>query len=133
MAARAQYAEHLLGGHHRRDRDDPAAERLAQHVDVGDDALELAGERRAGAAQAGLDLVGDEQHVGRGAQLADPREVAGRRHDHAGLALDRLEQDRDRVVVDGVPDRVEVAVRDDPEARGERAEALPGPAGRSRS
>ena len=46
VAARVEHAEHLLGGHHRRDRDDPTAERLAQHVDVGDDALEVAGEGR---------------------------------------------------------------------------------------
>ena len=42
---------------------DAAAERLAEQVDVGHDALVVAREGLAGAAEAGLDLVGDEQHV----------------------------------------------------------------------
>ena len=45
----------------RRQRHDPAAERLAEHVEVGHDVLVVAGERAPGAPEAGLDLVGDQQ------------------------------------------------------------------------
>ena len=79
------------------DRHDAAAEGLAEQVHVGDHVLVLAGERVAGAAQAGLDLVGDHQDAVRGAELPEPGQVARRRHDHPGLALDRLEQHRDPV------------------------------------
>ena len=64
-----------------------------------------------GAAEAGLDLVGDHQDVALGAQPADLGEEAVGRDDHAALALDRLEQDGDRVVVDRRRERLGVAVR----------------------
>ena len=75
-------AEHVLVGDDRGHRHDPAAERLAEDEHVGPDALVLARERRPGAAEARLDLVGDEQHAALGAELAgrgagSPR--AGRR------------------------------------------------------
>src|SRR6202008_4557742 len=56
-------AEDVAPGDDRRQGPDPAAERLAEDVDVGDDVLVLARERRAGASEAGLDLVGDQQDV----------------------------------------------------------------------
>ena len=65
----------------------------------------------------GLDLVGDHQHVGLVAQRAHLAEEALRRHDHAALALDRLEQHGDRRLVDRGADRGDVAVRHHPEAR----------------
>ena len=104
VAARAQHAEHVLGGHHRRHRHDPAAERLAQHVDVGDHALEVAGERRARSVP-GPDWISSATNSTSVAvhSLADAGQVAGRGHDHPGLALDRLEQHRDGVVVDRRP------------------------------
>ena len=61
------------GRGHRRHRHDAAAERLAEQVHVRHDALVLAGEGPARAAQTRLDLVGDEQHVALGAQLAYAR------------------------------------------------------------
>ena len=73
-------------GDDRRDRHDAAAERLAEHVHVGHDALVLAGEGRPGAAQAGLDLVGertarccvgaDPAHARRGSRPAAPARPA---------------------------------------------------------
>jgi hypothetical protein len=76
----------------------------------------------AGPADAGLHLVEPEQ----GAMLVgDPTgrtEVAGRRHDHAGLALDRLEQHRCRLVVDRSRERVHVAVRHPGDVPGQRLE-----------
>ena len=52
-----------------------------------------------------------------------PLEVAVGRDDHAGLALDRLDQERDRVVVERRLERLEVAERDALEAGRERPEA----------
>ena len=51
-------------------------------------------------------------------------QVAVGRDDHAGLALDRLDEERHRVVVDRGLERVRVAVRDDLEPRRERPEAV---------
>lgn len=76
MLAGAEDAEDVAVADHRRDGDDAAAEGLAQQVEVGDDALVLAGEGPAGAAEAGLDLVGDEEDVPLGGQFADPAQVA---------------------------------------------------------
>ena len=117
VLARLQHAEHLVRAGDRGHRHDAAAERLAEDVHVGHDALVLDGEVGAGAAEARLDLVGDEQHAPGGGHLADAGQVAGRRHDHAGLALDRLDQHGDGVVVDRGGQRVQVAVGHDLEAR----------------
>src|SRR5690606_40996861 len=58
--------------------------------------LVLIVEQLAGAAEAGLDLVEDQEHVVPSAELADLRQIARRRHDNARLRLDRLEHERDR-------------------------------------
>ena len=71
---------------------------------------------RAGAAEPGLDLVGDHQHVVLDAQPAHVVQVAGRRHDHAGFALHRLDQDGHGRLVDRRGERVGVAVRHRAEA-----------------
>ena len=44
-------------------RIEPARQRLSQDIDIGPDRLVIAGEPRPGASEAGLDLVGHEQHV----------------------------------------------------------------------
>jgi hypothetical protein len=85
-----EHARYFPGGHHRRQRHDPTTERLAQHVDVGLDILVLAGEGPPGPARPRLDLVGDQQDAGLGADVADLAQVSRRRDDHAGLALDGL-------------------------------------------
>ena len=71
-------------------RDDGAAECLAQAHDVGCHVPVLHAPQPAGAAHAGLHLVGDEQDAPLVADLADLGEVVGRRDDGAGLALHRL-------------------------------------------
>ena len=116
----------LAVGRDRGDGVDAAAERLAHDVDVGDDVLVVAGERPAGARQAGLDLVGDHQHVALGAERAEVAQEALGRHDHAALALDRLEQDGHGGLVDGGGDRLDVAVLHAAEAGGERGVARGG-------
>ncbi len=124
--ARLEHAEHVGPADHRRHREDPAAERLADGVHVRADALVVERQRRAGAGQARLDLVGDEQRVGVVAELADLGEVALRRDDHPGLTLDGLQQDGRGVAGDRRAEGLGVAVRDDREARRERAELVAG-------
>ena len=80
----------LVAREHGRDRVDAAAERLAQDDNVRLDALVVAREHLAGACQAGLDLVRDEEDVALAAQLRSAPQVPGVGHDHAGLALNRL-------------------------------------------
>ena len=65
---------------HRRDRQDAAAERLAQHEDVGRHAIVLAGEHASGLAEAGRDLVEDQQRAVAIAGLAHAVPEARRRH-----------------------------------------------------
>ena len=72
VLAGLEHAEHVAVRHHGRQRHDAAAERLAEDVHVGHDVLVLDGERRAGAAEPRLDLVGDQQHAALGAELAAP-------------------------------------------------------------
>ena len=70
-----------------------AAEALGQRDDVRLDAVGLVREPVPGAADAGLHLVEHQQRAGGGADLPGRGQVAGRRDDHAVLALDRLEDD----------------------------------------
>src|SRR5829696_6632905 len=77
-------------------------------------------------AETGLDLVGGEEDVLAGADLADVAQVAVGRDDHAALALDRLDEDRHGVRGDRSLEGREVAVRDHVEAGGERAEPVAG-------
>ena len=65
---------------------------------VRDDALVLAGEPLAGAAEAGLDLVGDEDDAVVSAHHAASAAGSPRRLDEPALARDRLDDDRGDVV-----------------------------------
>lgn len=47
----------------------------------------------AGAAEAGLDLIEDEQHAVTGAEFAYLTDIAARWHNHPGPALDWLQND----------------------------------------
>ena len=116
MRAGGDDVEHGVIRGDRRQRHDPAAEGLAEHVDVGHDLLVVAGEGVPGARQTGLDLVGDHEHVPLGAQRPDVPQEAVRRDDDTTLALDRLEQHRDRLVAHCGPQRLDVAIGHDDEA-----------------
>ena len=70
VLAGLQDAEHLVVRKHGRHRIEAAGQRLAEQRHVGLDALVLLGEQLAGAAEPGLDLVEDQHHVVRGAELA---------------------------------------------------------------
>ena len=71
----------------------PPPSALATAMMSGVDAGALIGEQVAGAADAGLHLVEDQQQAVLVAQLAQAAQEARRRHAHAALALDRLDQD----------------------------------------
>ena len=101
---------------------DPAGQGLGAGQDVGHDAFVLVREPFAGTAHAGLDLVEDQEHAAPVAQPPQPREIAGRRDVDPPLALDRLDQNRGRLVVEHRGDRLEVVVRNIDEAGNHRLE-----------
>ena len=117
MLTRREDTHHLRPGHHCGHRHDPATERLAEDVGVGHDALVVARERPPGPAEARLDLVREHQHVALRAQPANLDQEPVGRDDHAALALDGLQQDGDRVLVDRLRERGGVPVRDRDESR----------------
>ena len=84
----------------------------------------VAGEQRAGAAEAGLDFVADHQHVVARADLAHALEIARGRHDDAGLALDRLDEEGAGVGRDRRLERGRIAERHRRETGREGAEPI---------
>ena len=68
----------------------------------------VAGEGSAGAGQTRLDFIGNQQNVLGTADFAHRRQVVVRWRDDAGLALDRLQQHSDGVLVDRVGQRIGV-------------------------
>ena len=72
----------------------PPAIDLATVIEVGLDAEVLDREEPAGAAEAGLDLVGDEDDAVAVAEPAQAAHELGRSHDEATFALYGLEHDR---------------------------------------
>ncbi len=91
VLARAQHAEHVVAADDCRQGQDPASERLSEHVEVRPHVLVVTREPPAGPAEAGLDLVGHEQDPGLVADRSRGSEVPVGRQDHPGLALDRLD------------------------------------------
>ena len=87
-------------GDQRADRE-AAAQALGEGHGVRDDSGILAGEPFAGAADAGLDLVEDQQGAGLAVRFAGGPQVAGRQRPDAGLALDRFQEDCGGGVIDG--------------------------------
>ena len=81
-----------LAGEEGGDRE-AAAEPLAERHHVRNHALVLEREHPPGAPDSGLHLVEDQQRAGGVAEAAQRREIAGRRHVHAALALDRLDDE----------------------------------------
>ena len=70
---------------------DATAERLAKRDNVGTNLFVLGRHHVASAAKAGLNLIGDHEHVVLGTQLAHALQVAVARQHNASLALNRLE------------------------------------------
>ena len=113
-------------GHAGADRQ-AAAERLGAGQHVGADRGLLVGPERAGPPDPGLDLVEDQQRAGLVAGLAggEQRLVADRVD--AGLALDRLDQDRGGALADRLAQRRR---RRRAAPSGSRAASGPGPGSR---
>ncbi len=80
VLARPQDPEDVRVADDCRHRDDAAAERFAEQVQVGDHPDEVAGERGTGASESRLDLVCDEQHIPFRADGTYRRKVVGRGH-----------------------------------------------------
>src|SRR5919197_2414975 len=78
-----------------------------------------------GAAEAGLDLIKDEQNAVPVADLAQVCEIALRRDDDAGLALNGLDEDSCREGRDRRLKRTSVAERHRDKARREWAKTAP--------
>ena len=112
------------GGRARGADREPAAECLREGHDVRRHADVLVREKPARAAHAALHLVEDEKELVPVGQVAEARQVVGRRHVDAALALDRLDEDRDRLVAHGRRHRRRVVVGDEANAGQERLEAL---------
>ena len=88
---------HVVGGQHAGEGKVAAGDALRQQQEVGRDPGLLAGEERAGATEAGHDLVGDQVHAVARAQFAGANEVVRVVHRHAGRALhQRLDDQRGR-------------------------------------
>src|SRR5919197_6730280 len=74
---------------HRADRH-ATAQRLRQHEEVRHDAVDLEAVHPPEPAEPGLAVVERKQHAALPRQLREPREVAGRWHDHAPSREHRL-------------------------------------------
>ena len=85
-------ARRLFGAEHRA-HGDAAGEGLGEGGDVGLDAVVLVGEPLAGAAHAGLDLVGEQQRSGGVAEVACCGEELLRDGTDAAFALDGFDAD----------------------------------------
>ncbi len=123
MRAEGHALGRLLRRQQRADRE-AAAQALGGADHVGLDAGPFMGEQLAGAAHAALHFVEEQQQpvfVAHRAQAAQVFDVAGA---HAAFALHRFDQDRRRLVGDGVAQHVEIAERHVIEARHRRVEAL---------
>src|SRR5205807_1009056 len=114
---------HVLRGKSRSNRD-AAREGLREREQVGLDAPPLHSEQAPGTAHTGLHFVEDEEGPGSVACLAGGRQVFRRRDVHAALTLDRLEDDRRGLMIDGFLQRLVVVEWDMLESGDERFERL---------
>ena len=102
----------------------PPPSALARRHNVGRDAGVLIAEQVAGAADAGLDLVEDQQQAVLVAQLAQALEESVRQHAHAALAHHRLDHDGAGLRADRLLGRFQIGISHLIEAFDRRAEAF---------
>ena len=118
---------HALGrfrGRQARADREAAAKRLGQRHDVGFDAGVLIGEQIAGAADAGLHFVENQQQAVIVAKLAQRAQEIVRHDAHATLAHHRLDDDCSGFRCNGFLDGVEIVEDDLIETGHRRAEAF---------
>src|SRR5947208_15148851 len=114
---------HVLCGEGRSDRD-PTREGLRQREQVRLYAPPLHSEQAPRTAHPGLHFVEDKESPGSVACLTGGRQVFRGRHMHAAFTLDRLEDDRRGIMIDGFPQSLDVVERDMLESGDERLERL---------
>src|SRR6266566_5670568 len=112
---------HVLRGKGRSNRD-AAREGLREREQVGLHAPPLRSEQAACTAHPGLHFVEDEEGPGSVACLAGGRQVFRRRDVDAALTLDRLEDDRRGLMIDGFLQSLDVVEWDMLESGDERLE-----------
>jgi hypothetical protein len=117
-------AHHLFGRQNALTGSRPPPSALPRIEAVGPDAVVVAREHGAGAAEAGLHLVADQQDAARACRSRARAPGSRRADDDPGLALDRLDQERRGVRRDRRLERRGVAERNADEAGRERAEAV---------
>src|SRR5215472_6113084 len=124
MLTRFQRAQHFVIRKDGRHWIKTPRQRFAEERDICLDAIVLLSEQLAGTAESGLDLIEDQHHVVRGAELAYLCEIAGRREDDPSFSLDWLDKESDCVRRYRLLQRLGVAEGYDLEARRERSEML---------
>src|SRR6185369_886206 len=107
-------------GAHRKTAADP----LRRGEDVRLNAIMLVGIELTCSSHAALNLVEHQHQVMLVAGRAQSRQELVRRRPNAALALDRLQQEARRILVDGCKSRVEVVELDNPEAWKKRRETV---------
>jgi hypothetical protein len=88
MVAGCEHLHHIVGGDEHRHRQQPAPQRLAEDYAIRLHGIVLAGEKVAGAAQAGLYLVANQQDTMLAADARAFGEIARGRHDDPALRLE---------------------------------------------
>ena len=92
VISRSEYPHEFPASKEQRDGEEPAAERLAEHQPVRHDPFMLTREQPAGAPQATLDLVAQQQHVVCPADTRDLGQITRRRHIDSAFALNRFDE-----------------------------------------
>ena len=115
MGARHHADRGALGRKARANRE-AVAERLGDGHDIGRNVLPFMGEQFAGAPHPALHLVIDEQQAELVGDRPQPLEIAVGCRAHAAFALDRLHEDRRRLLADRGPHLVQIAEGDMVEA-----------------
>ena len=103
-----------------------AGKGLADQGEVGFYAIVFLGEQLSRPPKAGLNFVQDENHALACAKLAGAAEITLGRDDDASLALDWLKKYSGGIGRDRFLKRLDVSVRDYPEAGAKWTESLPG-------
>ena len=124
MVTRRKHVHDIAATEEHRHRQNAAAEGFAQNQAVWMNILVLARQQFARAPESGLNFVGNQQHVVFAAQFLCSFEVSRRRHDDATFTLNRFNEKRRCVFINGGLQRSDVTVFDESKARRKRPESM---------